>query len=76
MSHGAGSRLGAGLLEAVWNRSDGRTGWCGDAGVRVAASPADAAAGADVVIMMLADDHVARSVGTEEHSRPWTRAPC
>ena len=55
----------AGLLQAVWNRSDGRTGWCGDAGVRVAASAADAATGADVVIMMLADDHVARSVGAE-----------
>ncbi|HMG97743.1 MAG TPA: NAD(P)-dependent oxidoreductase [Gaiellales bacterium] len=55
----------AGLLQSVWNRSDGRTGWCGDAGVRVAASPADAAASTDVVIMMLADDHVARSVGAE-----------
>jgi 3-hydroxyisobutyrate dehydrogenase-like beta-hydroxyacid dehydrogenase len=55
----------AGLLESAWNRSDGRTEWCGDAGVRVATSPADAAAGADVVILMLADDHVARSVGAE-----------
>ena len=55
----------AGLLQSVWNRSDGRTGWCGDAGVRVAASPADAADAADIVIMMLADDHVARSVGAE-----------
>lgn len=55
----------AGLLEAVWNRSDGRTGWCGDAGVRVAPSPADAASGADVVVMMLADGDVARAVGTE-----------
>ena len=26
----------AGLLAAVWNRSDGKTGWCADAGVRVA----------------------------------------
>ncbi|MDP9257333.1 MAG: NAD(P)-dependent oxidoreductase [Actinomycetota bacterium] len=55
----------AGLLQSVWNRSDGHTGWCGQAGVRVAASAADAAAGADVVIMMLADDRVARSVGAE-----------
>ena len=55
----------AGLLESVWNRSDGRTEWCGDAGVRVATSPADAAAGADVVILMLGDGHVARSVGAE-----------
>jgi 3-hydroxyisobutyrate dehydrogenase-like beta-hydroxyacid dehydrogenase len=55
----------AGLLDAVWNRSDGRTGWCGDAGVRAASSAADAAAGADVVILMLADGKVARSVGAE-----------
>ncbi len=56
---------GAGLLAAVWNRSDGKTGWCGDAGVRVASSPADAAAGADVVILMLADGTVAKAVGGE-----------
>jgi 3-hydroxyisobutyrate dehydrogenase-like beta-hydroxyacid dehydrogenase len=55
----------AGLLESVWNRSDGRTGWCGDAGVRVAASASEAAAGADVVILMLADDKAARAVGVE-----------
>jgi 3-hydroxyisobutyrate dehydrogenase-like beta-hydroxyacid dehydrogenase len=55
----------AGLLQAVWNRSDGRTGWCGEAGVRAASSAADAAAGADVVILMLADGKVARSVGAE-----------
>jgi 3-hydroxyisobutyrate dehydrogenase-like beta-hydroxyacid dehydrogenase len=55
----------AGLLEAVWNRSDGRADWCADAGVRVAASPAEAAAGADVVIMMLADGTVAQAVGAQ-----------
>jgi 3-hydroxyisobutyrate dehydrogenase-like beta-hydroxyacid dehydrogenase len=55
----------AGLLECVWNRSDGRTGWCAPAGVRVATSPAEAAAGADVVILMLADGRVACSVGAE-----------
>ena len=55
----------AGLLQAVWNRSDGRTGWCGDAGVRVASSAAEAAAGADVVILMLADGHAARAVGAD-----------
>ncbi len=55
----------AGLLQSVWNRSDGRTGWCGDAGVRVASSAAEAAAGADVVILMLADGHAARAVGAE-----------
>jgi 3-hydroxyisobutyrate dehydrogenase-like beta-hydroxyacid dehydrogenase len=55
----------AGLLESVWNRSDGRTEWCGGAGVRVASSAAGAADGADVVILMLADGNVARSVGAE-----------
>lgn len=55
----------AGLLESVWNRSDGRTGWCGDVGVRIATSAADAAAGADVAILMLADGNVARAVGSE-----------
>ncbi|MDX6596365.1 MAG: 3-hydroxyisobutyrate dehydrogenase [Gaiellales bacterium] len=55
----------AGLLEAVWNRSDGKTGWCADGGVRVADSPAGAATGADVVILMLADGDVARTVAAE-----------
>ena len=55
----------AGLLATVWNRSDGKTDWCADAGVRVAGSPADAAAGADVVILMLADGDVTRAVAAE-----------
>jgi 3-hydroxyisobutyrate dehydrogenase-like beta-hydroxyacid dehydrogenase len=55
----------AGLLAAVWNRSDGRTDWCGETGVTVAASPAAAAEGADVVIMMLADGSVAQAVAAE-----------
>lgn len=55
----------AGLLATVWNRSDGKTDWCADAGVRVASSPADAAAGADVVILMLADGDVTRAVAAE-----------
>jgi len=55
----------ADLLATVWNRSDGKTDWCADAGVRVATSPADAAAGADVVILMLADGDVTRAVASE-----------
>jgi 3-hydroxyisobutyrate dehydrogenase len=55
----------AGLQTTVWNRSDGKTGWCADAGVRVAASPAEAAAGADVVILMLYDGDVTRAVAAE-----------
>jgi len=56
----------ADLLATVWNRSDGKTEWCADAGVRVATSPADAAAGADVVILMLYDGDVTRAVAAEE----------
>ena len=55
----------ADLLATVWNRSDGKTDWCADAGVRVATSPADAAAGADVVILMLYDGDVTRAVAAE-----------
>ena len=55
----------AGLLDAVWNRSDGRTAWCSEAAVRVAGSPEEAAAGADVVVLMLADGHVAEAVAAE-----------
>jgi 3-hydroxyisobutyrate dehydrogenase-like beta-hydroxyacid dehydrogenase len=55
----------AGLLASVWNRSEGKADWCAEAGVRVAASPAEAAAGADVVILMLADGNVAKAVGGE-----------
>jgi 3-hydroxyisobutyrate dehydrogenase-like beta-hydroxyacid dehydrogenase len=55
----------AGLLSAVWNRSDGRAEWCPAVGVRVAASPADAVAGADVAILMLADGTVAQAIAAE-----------
>ncbi len=55
----------AGLLAAVWNRSDGKADWCADAGVRVAVSPAGAADGADVVILMLYDGDVTRAVAAE-----------
>ncbi len=55
----------ADLLATVWNRSDGKTDWCADAGVRVATSPADAAEGADVVILMLSDGDVTRAVAAE-----------
>ena len=55
----------AGLLATVWNRSAGKADWCADAGVRVADSPADAAAGADVVILMLANGDVTREVAAE-----------
>jgi 3-hydroxyisobutyrate dehydrogenase-like beta-hydroxyacid dehydrogenase len=56
---------GAGLLAAVWNRSEGRAGAFAEAGVRVAATPAEAAEGADAVVLMLADGDVAQSVGAQ-----------
>lgn len=52
----------AGLLTSAWNRSEGRTEWCAEAGVRVASSPADAVTDADVAILMLADGDVAQEV--------------
>ncbi len=55
----------AGVLSAVWNRSEGRAGAFADAGVRVAATPAAAVEGADVAIMMLADGVAAEAVAAE-----------
>ena len=47
--------LAAGFDVAVWNRTAGRARELADAGARLAASPADAARSADVVLTMLAD---------------------
>jgi 3-hydroxyisobutyrate dehydrogenase len=47
--------LGAGFEVSVWNRSRQRAEELVDAGARVAASPADAAGSAEVVLTMLAD---------------------
>jgi 3-hydroxyisobutyrate dehydrogenase len=47
--------LQAGFGVSVWNRSPGRAQPLVDAGARLAASPADAARTADVVLTMLAD---------------------
>jgi 3-hydroxyisobutyrate dehydrogenase-like beta-hydroxyacid dehydrogenase len=52
----------AGVLAAVWNRSEGKAGAFADAGVHVAATATEAAEGADVVILMLSDGDVAQSV--------------
>jgi 3-hydroxyisobutyrate dehydrogenase len=58
----AGRLLSAGFPVAVWNRSADRAKPLADAGARVATSPRDAAANADVTISMVADDAAARSV--------------
>jgi len=47
--------LAAGFEVAVWNRTPGRARELAGAGARLAASPADAAGSADVVLTMLAD---------------------
>src|SRR5688500_9013637 len=46
----------------VWNRNASRAAALGAAGARIAATPADAARGADAVIAMLADDDASRAV--------------
>ncbi len=59
----------AGLDTTVWDRTPAATGPLADAGVRVAGSPAEAVAGADVVITMLPDGDAVSAVmfdGTAE----------
>jgi 3-hydroxyisobutyrate dehydrogenase len=62
-----GSGMAARLLEAgyplsIWNRTPGKTQALADRGATVAKSPREAAAGAAVVISMLADVPVCRDV--------------
>lgn len=62
-----GSRMAARLLQAghqlsVWNRSQSAAEALAEAGARVAATPHDAAQGADFVIAMLRDDEASRQV--------------
>jgi 3-hydroxyisobutyrate dehydrogenase len=52
----------AGLRVRAWNRSRDRADALDDAGVEIAASPADAARGADAVITMLSDGSAVRAV--------------
>ena len=56
--------LAAGFEVTVWNRSADKAIVLGEAGARVADSPADAARGAAIVVAMLADDSVSRAVWT------------
>src|SRR3984885_7306536 len=63
MGHGmAGRYLDAGFTLAVWNRSRAKAAALIARGARWAASPADAADGADAVVTMVADDEASRSV--------------
>lgn len=54
--------LAAGHQVTVWNRTESRTSQAIRAGARAAASPAEAVAGAQVVITMLSDAHALDSV--------------
>jgi 3-hydroxyisobutyrate dehydrogenase len=63
MGHGmAGRYLDAGFQVAVWNRSKAKAEDLIGRGARWASSPADAAAGADAVVTMVADDEASRAV--------------
>jgi 3-hydroxyisobutyrate dehydrogenase len=63
MGHGmAGRYLDAGFTLAVWNRSQAKAADLIARGARWAASPADAADGADAVVTMVADDEASRAV--------------
>src|SRR5664279_5441036 len=63
MGHGmAGRYLDAGFSLAVWNRSKAKAEDLIARGARWATSPADAAAGADAIVTMVADDAASRAV--------------
>jgi 3-hydroxyisobutyrate dehydrogenase len=63
MGHGmAGRYLDAGFEVAVWNRSKAKADGLIARSARWAASPADAAIGADAVVTMVADDEASRAV--------------
>ncbi|HWN46708.1 MAG TPA: NAD(P)-dependent oxidoreductase, partial [Steroidobacteraceae bacterium] len=58
----AGQIVAKGFEVSVWNRNPAKCTQLGNLGARVAASPADAARGADLVFAMLADDDASRGV--------------
>lgn len=63
MGHGmAGRYLDAGFEVAVWNRSNAKADGLVARGARRAASPAEAASGADAAVTMVADDEASRAV--------------
>jgi 3-hydroxyisobutyrate dehydrogenase len=63
MGHGmAGRYIDAGFTLTVWNRSRAKAEDLIARGARWAASPADAAASADAIVTMVADDKASRAV--------------
>lgn len=76
MGHGmAGRYLDAGFSVAVWNRSKAKAEDLIARGARWAASPADAADGADAVVTMVADDAASRAVWLGEGGAATTMTP-
>ena len=72
-----GAPMAARLLDAghelrVWNRTPGKAGSLVDAGATEAGSPAEAAAGAEVVVTMLADPAAVAGVVVAADLRPGT----
>src|SRR6266849_7968755 len=80
MGHGmAGRYLDGGFTVAVWNRSKAKAEDLIARGARWAASPADAADGADAIVTMVADDEASRAVwlgkdGAVRTAKPGTLA--
>jgi 3-hydroxyisobutyrate dehydrogenase len=80
MGSGMAARLvDAGFPVVAWNRSTARAEPLRQKGATIASSPAAAAAGADVIISMVADDHASREVwlganGALAATRPGTIA--
>jgi len=80
MGHGmAGRYLDAGFSVAVWNRNPDKAADLVARGARLAASPADAARGADAIVTMVADDAASRQVwlgadGAATTAKPGTLA--
>jgi 3-hydroxyisobutyrate dehydrogenase len=65
MGSGMAARLaGAGVAITVWNRTAARAEPLGRLGASIAASPAEAASDADVVLSMLSEDEASRAVWT------------
>jgi 3-hydroxyisobutyrate dehydrogenase len=68
MGHGmAGRYLDAGFSVALWNRSKAKAEDLIARGARWAASPADAADGAEAIVTMVADDAASRAVWLGEN---------
>lgn len=76
MGAGMAARLiGAGFEVAVWNRSVEKAEPLRVLGAHIAASPAEAASGAQIVVAMLADDTVSRQVWAGLEGALTTMAP-